>query len=347
MRRFIPFPDSFRKISKHRQFIYGFAALWIVFYHMNTKIPNRGAWIPLSFFQSTGACGVEVFLLLTGLGLYRSMKKDPRLGSFYGKRFVRVFLPSFIVMAVYNVFLSHRLIGYLGSITFFGQWLGVNTIWYVTFILTMYLFYPLIHRLIDKRKGVLCAGAVFFFALAFLLEGLPNGPGNAVLRMVSSIPIFLVGCAAAPLFERNQPLSKWALICPVVIAVPLLCILKKMARKGYLYSFRALSYFFYAIVLVIVLSIIAELLSRRKMGRLVYRLFAFCGQISLEIYLLFSRVRELLSRLPGFNVHACGGLKLDIASAICALILAVALQSLVQAIVKAFGNVRVPAPEDP
>lgn len=339
----IPIPRNLKAISKHRQFLYGFAALWIMFYHMGSKVPE--GWLPLSFFQSTGAGGVEVFLLLTGLGLYSSMRKDARLSSFYGKRFMRVFLPAFILLAIMNLAASHRLVGYLGSITFLGHWVGADTAWYVCFILTMYLFYPMVFALTKKNRKALYVGAIFFLALSFVFEAMPNGPRDGFLRMVSRIPVFLVGCALAPFFEENKRLPRWFLPGSIIITIPLMWLFKVMAERGFLYSFRAMAYFFYAIDLVIVVSTIAELLSRSAISCLLYRFFAFCGQISLEIYLLFSRLRGLLSKLPGFSMHACGGAKLDVASAICTIILAVVLQNIVQCIHKTYTSVRIPEPE--
>lgn len=56
-------------VSRHRPVLYGFAALWIVFFHMECKVPAAGLLLPVSVFQSIGACGVEMFVLLTGPGL--------------------------------------------------------------------------------------------------------------------------------------------------------------------------------------------------------------------------------------------------------------------------------------
>jgi len=336
------FPKSFKEISKHRQFLYGFAALWLMFYHMDTKVPKN--ILPISFIQASGIAGVEIFLLLSGFGLYSSMKKDSNLGHFYGKRFVRVFMPAFILTAIINVASSQRLIGYLGSISFFPHWLGTNTVWYVCFILTMYVFYPVIFFVTQKNRKLLYVGSVFFLALSIAVEALLKG-SNDLMRMVSRIPVFLVGCALAPLFEENRRLPQWILPCFIIITIPLMWLFKVMVKFGFLYSFRIAAFLFYAIDMILLVSMIAEFLSRAVAGRLIYRFFAFCGQISLEIYLLFSRLRVLLAKLPGFSVHSCGGIKLDIASAIWTLILAVVLQNLVQWIVKAYMAVRIPAPE--
>jgi len=240
---------------------------------------------------------------------------------------------------------SQRLVGYLGSITFIGHWLGVGTAWYVCFILTMYLVYPVIFALTNKNRKVLYAGAALFMALTFVLEAMPHGPGDTILRMISRIPVFLVGCAMAPLFEEDRRLPKWVLPCSIAVTIPAMLLFKMMSVRGFLYSFRAIAYFFYAIDLIILVSMIAELLSRGTASGFIYRFFAFCGQISLEIYLLFARLRGLFEKLPGFSAYACGGLKLDIASAICTLILAVVLQNIAQWIVKAYMYVRIPKPE--
>ena len=67
---------------------------------------------------------MEVFLLLTGFGLYRSLQRDPRIGAFYSRQFERVFLPAFVVVAVYYGLKDTGVLRYLSQLTLFGYWIG-------------------------------------------------------------------------------------------------------------------------------------------------------------------------------------------------------------------------------
>ena len=44
-----------------------------------------------------GSSGVEIFLFLSGMGLFYSLSGDPRLSEFYRKRLTRI-LPAYLVL---------------------------------------------------------------------------------------------------------------------------------------------------------------------------------------------------------------------------------------------------------
>ncbi len=141
---------SLGALSRHRALLYGFAAAWILLFHMHFQIPNHPALIPLQWFKASGNAGVEMFLLLSGFGLYGSMSRDGSVLSFYRRRFSRVFLPSFIVVAVYYGLIATSSSSYVLKLTILPYWLGMRMFWYPPFILGMYLLYPLIFHL-QKR----------------------------------------------------------------------------------------------------------------------------------------------------------------------------------------------------
>ncbi len=138
---------SLGALSRHRALLYGFAAAWILLFHMHFQLPNHPALIPLQWFKASGNAGVEMFLLLSGFGLYGSMSRDGSVLSFYRRRFLRVFLPSFIVVAVYYGLVPTKSTAYAMKLTILPYWLGMGMFWYPPFILGMYLIYPLIFLL--------------------------------------------------------------------------------------------------------------------------------------------------------------------------------------------------------
>lgn len=332
---------NFSELSKYRAFLYGFAALWIMFFHFSIHIPYRGILLPLAFFQSLGNCGVEIFLLLSGFGLYHSMEKDSNIATFYKKRLLRVFLPSFLTMSVFQIANDGTLAEYIGSSTFVGYWFGVKTIWYIPFILTMYLFYPLVHALQKKNTRnvviLLALSLIFsFFSETFHIAG------GEVQRGISRIPVFILGCLIAPYVIQKKPLSNKVLPVFLILALVLTVLWKITNKYGYYYFFRSAAYIAYAVLLIAGLCMIAGILVSHKPLHGMYRWISFCGGISLEIYLIFERVLALLQRLPGFQVHPCGNIKLNLASAIITLVLAVLLQSITNSIIKSIESCHIP-----
>lgn len=332
-------------ISKHRQFLYGFAALWIMFFHFYTRIPLMGILTPISHIQGAGACGVEIFLILSGMGLYHSMKKTSSVGQFYKKRFARVFLPAMIVMAVFNTLVDESFVAYFASVTFFGYWLGANVIWYIPFILAMYLVYPLLFRIQTKRPAVMYLLLILSFVLSFVAETMVLDVN--LLRGISRIPVFILGCILAPYIEEKREVPGW--IIPITVGITVLMALPWYGMQAerryyfcYYYFFRSFLFLGYAFVAVILVSFLAEWFSQHVHFHGLYRCIAFCGAISLEIYLLYERVWMTLERFPGFQSDPFSFIKVDMASIIITFVLAVSLQNLTNLLIASFASVKIP-----
>ena len=332
---------NFNVLSKYRPFLYGCSALWILLYHCSTRIPAKGILIPFYCFQTIGNCGVEIFLLLCGFGLYYSMEKDSRIFSFYKKRVLRVFLPSLLALSAFYIVNDSSLLTYLGSSTLIGYWFGIPTVWYAAFILTMYIFYPLIYALQKKRNKNIVILFVLALVFSFLTETFQI-VDKEVQRGISRIPVFLLGCLIAPAVIRKKPIPNWLIPSTFGLAIPLSALWLFAQKYGYQYFFRSLAYISYAVLIIACLCLIAWLLTKYTVLHGVYRCIAFVGGISLEIYLVFERVLGLLKQLSGFYVHPCGGVKMDIAAAVLTLILAVLLQTVTKNIINAVQSCPVP-----
>lgn len=309
-------------ISRHRSFLYGFAALWIMFLHLTWK-PD---FMPLRLIQSVGACGVEMFVLLTGFGLYRSLQRDGNWLRFYKKRFMRVFPEAVIVAMIYNGLEPGGALGYVGKITFLPFWLGHSTMWFVAFILTMYLLYPVIYSLQKKSPKWIW----LLFALSLIpavLSCLIDNKWTDVCRIaVVRIPVFLLSCIIAPLFEKDREIPPVLTLIALTATVLLFAFGRSWPAS---YFVRTVAYTFLAVFLIISLTWVAARLATCAAGKAAYGFMTFCGGISLEIYLLYSRVFNLVGRA---EVYASGKATLgkhEIFSILLTFALAVLLQRIV------------------
>ena len=313
-------PRTMQDISRHRRFIYGMAALMIMIFHMGTRFPNAGALKPLNLVQQLSGCGVEIFLLLSGTGLYRSLEKNPEIPSFYARRMRRILPPLAVCTLVFDIALYCGPLRAAVGENFVLQYLMSSAVWFVSFIALMYLLYPLIFKLQKAHPGLIWPLAAGFAALSFLLESEWRISGEA-MRMVSRIPIFLAGCALA---QRKRPLPRWLL--PVMLPAALaftLCWRKKVLSCGY--SLRMLSYAACAVVLIMLFTGAAEWLSQGKIRRKIGLWIGFCGNYSLEIYLVFARVREAMLHIPALQHAHVTALQLDLAAAALTILLSALL----------------------
>lgn len=83
---------NYKLISTYRTQLMGLAILWVVLYHstMNaSSVPAVGT------LQAYGYGGVDVFLLVSGLGLYYAYRGNVSTATFYKRRLQRI-LPTYL-----------------------------------------------------------------------------------------------------------------------------------------------------------------------------------------------------------------------------------------------------------
>ena len=162
---------SFSWISDCRAVLMGLAALWIVLFHsdklsfgfLHFKLLSVGS----EFIKAHGNAGVDIFLILSGLGLYYSFEKNSSVSEFYKRRFLRVFPEAFVVAIFYYGLKIEGITikKFLSDIFFLDfYYSGIRTFWYFSLIFVLYALYPLIHRFIKtkptKRIAIMIIAAV-------------------------------------------------------------------------------------------------------------------------------------------------------------------------------------------
>lgn len=331
---------SLRDVSRHRPVIYGFCALWIVLHHMISKVPSGVAFAPVRWLKYNGACGVEIFVILAAFGAYHSLKKDPDVRGFYKRRLQRVVPCAFIISAIcYGLAGWVDLRSYLGAITFFPYWLGYDGLWYVPFVLTLYLFYPLIHRLQQRYAkalwGLLVLALAFSAWSCYVLV-----PGNGHWLMpIMRFPLFLLSCIFAPYAERGERIPLW--VAPAALVGYLL--IAYVCPRGTSDEFlRSVSYIPLSIFMGIALTWLARLFTRCCVGRGLYRFIALCGSVSLEIYLIYNRLLYFMTLYPAYADGRIGSIKLEMVTLLLTLILSLLLNRFCRWLVDRLSAIEVP-----
>lgn len=64
---------TYKTLSKYRGVLMGFAILWVMYFHIPIKSVTEVGW----FIHRIGFYGVDIFLFLSGLGVYFSLTKAP------------------------------------------------------------------------------------------------------------------------------------------------------------------------------------------------------------------------------------------------------------------------------
>lgn len=206
------------RLSRYRSEIMGAACLWVMLHHNFFHWP--ALLEPLRRLAAYGNAGVDIFLLLSGIGLSFSYAKKPALSTFYARRMVRLLIPYCLIAVPYWIWrdLMVHLGDFLLDVTQLSLPLqGLLSTWYVPAMAVFYLLFPAIHTALEKRcwgrltlsRGtvtlLLCA-AVILGCLAGLVLWQPwyNNCEIALTRLA----VFIVGCALAEPVFRRTPLDR-------------------------------------------------------------------------------------------------------------------------------------------
>lgn len=190
---------SCERLRGRRTFVMGVAAFMIYFAHFyayaDLGVVNR--------LFAYGNWGVDVFLLLSGFGIYHSMSKSPSDGDFYLKRFARVGVP-YLFLAIPLYFASDILLArtadwglFALDVSTLSYWLFHRGAWYVAMLVPLYLLVPYFERLIDRfgAASICVILALFSIIVAFGLRlGFPDFAVAAnVSNVAQRLPSFFVG----------------------------------------------------------------------------------------------------------------------------------------------------------
>ena len=89
---------SYENLSRYRTVLMGLQIILIICFHFAVDgYYVRDSRIIYLFYKYIRSSGVDMFLLLSGVGLYFSWKKTPVIRTFYLKRYTRILIPYFLV----------------------------------------------------------------------------------------------------------------------------------------------------------------------------------------------------------------------------------------------------------
>ena len=207
-------------LSQYRSELMGLAILWVVWYHSSVQLNFFHISIinsAFSLIKGVGYGGVDIFLLVSGMGIYNSLEKNDV--SQYIKNRIRRITPvwwSYLIICVllgYFFFEIHfSKLEILGFATFTGFWLDMSHQgnWYVYAIILFYLVSPVFYSLIKNSKNKLLM-TIFLIAVALLIS--VSFVGNFKLIVFSRIPVYLIGIFVSSSL-KNVPIKRyqWGII---------------------------------------------------------------------------------------------------------------------------------------
>ena len=295
---------TYSVLSKRRNDLFGISIVSIVIFHycLLSKLAAAKVFIAL-----VGSVGVPIFLILSGMGLFFSMSRNPSLKDFYKKRLVRVLIPYAIVSVVhflvrYVIIEGKGFVAFLKGVffvDFFTQ--GDSQFWFIALVLIMYVFFPLLFKLFKSGKYnflKLCILlAVVVACNLLLMKAVPKFYGNIEV-MLTRIPSFIIGVYIGEKVYNKRPVQwpYWVIALIGGGAFIYFALMRNVAGvKPPTSLLIRYGETLYALLLMMVLSIVLEAVNSKGLSKVC----AFFGGMSLELYMVHVSMRSIMG-LIGF-----------------------------------------------
>lgn len=269
--------------SKYRTELMGFATILILLCHAK----SNGVQLPhiIEKILALGQTGVELFLFLSGIGIYYSLalsKNKIKISHWYYKRIMRLMLPYWLICGPSFIFILLKgeitLLSFIGKFTTIGYWFGEQCAWFVATIIPLYLISPALLKLFKLK----CTNFAFFcliiclYLILFFNKLHFFGDVIAIQHFIQAItvtPSFILGFFIAPLIADRKELSIKNITTIIIIVVIFWSIIYLLLGSKQYWLF-----------VLIFAAAICKLLER--CNRITSKTLAFLGSISLESYLL-------------------------------------------------------------
>ena len=272
MRKFFDIKD----ISIYRSELMGWSIIWIMMLHFTFNQIK-----PLGFVAQYGFAGVDIFMLVSGLGIYYSLHSNHNLLQFYKKRLLRIF-PTYYILGLFaSILLFHdNIIEYICRYSTIGFWTGgIYWEWYIPSIVILYLLSPIIKYIMDKKWFIpLFCLCISILVITYYIINQGNILDRVHFFLLYRIPAFILGMVCAFWIRNNISTKYYHLF--LLAGIPFFCYFFPQHHQFYNYKYFSLLF------LLPLFAFIFILIS--KHFKYLNPIIKMIGNASLEIYLVQS-----------------------------------------------------------
>lgn len=319
-------PIALEGLSKHRTALMGIAITFIMLCHNTVAVPQslHHAW---RIFSQILQCGVDIFLLLSGLGLFYSFRKRPKVITFWVKRYSKILPPYFIVVLLFGIiwvaWLKRMVLAVYAYryclITFYID--GELGLWFISAILMLYAVFPMLYAFLQKYPKAFVSLCIIIAIGSLTMSYLNCPPGLAIINeiLVCRIPEFLMGMVIAKaILDGKTPTVSSVYIWLLWIVSTILIIGVFITAPTNYWVIVRLLFLPFTLSGMLLLTTPFDKYGKSKHF---YGFFCFLGGITLEIYLLHERILTTVNHFThGIN---CPDIILTLGANILAILIAI------------------------
>lgn len=292
-------------ISRYRGELMGTAMLFVILFHVG--LPREDAFFGL---RRMGNIGVDIFLFLSGMGLWFSWTKQPSFRHFYLRRFLRIIPVWLLIASLYYIpdYLNLEITGHQGHSTNFIDLIGDITInwdfwlhdeltfWYIPAIMFLYLVSPLYMSLIIKHPIYrwLPVMMIMWCILVQYVTPIHEAVGHLEIFW-SRVPIFFIGINIAAAVKRKETMdgaSIWMIGLMFIMALAASIFLEQEKHGQFPLFLERMLYIPLTVTTILLLNRVF-----RRTPAAVNKAFKLVGALSLEAYLIHDHfVLEYIER---------------------------------------------------
>lgn len=297
-------------LSKYRSELMGVAMLAVMLFHAGDL--DLGLRF-LNDLRQLGFGGVDIFMLLSGMGLAMSLsRREQEYGAFMGRRLRRILPAYYAVMLPYTLclFLVGRalLSTFIWNTALLNFWVGPmgGFNWYITGIVTFYILTPQTVRFLREhprlRVPALLAVTVLSVGLSQIL--IRDTYWNHV-AVIYRAPMYFAGLVIGLWIAEGRKLAAADAAALILLPIPGVVYACLRTRLGD-YAQAVYIFLFTTVSASLALAWIMDKLPLKPL----WAALRFVGENSLEIYLLnvsFFAERDFLRRFfdpgPGHYIY--------------------------------------------
>lgn len=298
---------GYKVLSRYRSELMGVAMLWVMCFHAIDL--DLGVEF-LNFLRAAGFGGVDIFILLSAMGLVMSLERRPQeYGDFMLRRMKRIMPGYLIIMIPYTVFLHfYQAVPWsavLWNSLLLNYWVhcGGSFNWYISGAMTFYAITPPFHRHFKaSRRRELTAACWVLLGLAVCQLLMQEGYWYYV-DVFYRFPTFILGTLLGfYVVEERKLHKKDVLFWAAFLALGLFYLAQSMSQRsggGFRLQMPLCHLFLFTTVpMCLTLCAAFEKLPLRWLQKPLKKM----GECSLEIYLFNASIFTQVGLLRKF-VH--------------------------------------------
>lgn len=249
-----------------------------------------------------GNIGVDMFLFLSGVGLWFSWMKHPSLKHFFKRRYLRVYPAWFIISCLYYIPHFHgggvrAWVDLIGDITInWDFWLHDELkFWYIPAMMMLYLFAPPYMQLIRRHPVYrwLPVVMILWCILVQYVSPIHNAVGHIEIFW-SRVPIFFIGINMGEAVRRKDKMdgaSIWMILIVFAMTLSASIFLEQELHGHFPIYVERMLYIPLTITTILLLNRVF-----RRTPKWFNTIFKFVGALSLECYLI--HIHFVLDYIP-------------------------------------------------